>query len=118
MLNSCSIGGRLVKDAELRYSNDGKPYITFTLAVDRNYKTEDGERKTDFPDFTYGGSKKACEFHARNLTKGRLLNVEAEYRESQSEKDGKKYYNSFFRVKPNGIHYMDTNWAKRKDEEE
>ena len=48
MLNSICLVGRLTKNAELRYVNDSMAVATFTLAVNRNFKSQNGEREADF----------------------------------------------------------------------
>ena len=48
MLNRIVIIGRLTRDPELRSTASGIPVATFTLAVDRTYKSASGERETDF----------------------------------------------------------------------
>ncbi|AVX21622.1 single stranded DNA-binding protein (ssb) [Carboxydocella sporoproducens DSM 16521] len=48
MLNRIILIGRLTRDPELRYTNTGKAVARFTLAVDRPFKNQAGERETDF----------------------------------------------------------------------
>lgn len=48
MLNSTCLVGRLTKDAELRYTTNNQAVATFTLAVNRNFKGQNGEREADF----------------------------------------------------------------------
>lgn len=48
MLNSTCLVGRLTKDAELRYTTNNQAVATFTLAVNRNFKSQNGEREADF----------------------------------------------------------------------
>ena len=48
MLNSICLVGRLTKNAELKYVNDSMAVATFTLAVNRNFKGQDGKREADF----------------------------------------------------------------------
>ena len=48
MLNSVCLVGRLTSDAELRYTPSNVAVATFTLAVNRNRKSENGEREADF----------------------------------------------------------------------
>ena len=52
MLNQIVLVGRLVKNPELRVTDNGKKLTTITLAVPRNYKNQDGEYDTDFLDCT------------------------------------------------------------------
>lgn len=48
MLNSVVLVGRLTRDAELRYTPNNQAVATFTLAVNRNFKSQNGEREADF----------------------------------------------------------------------
>lgn len=47
MLNVCTIAGRLVRDPELRQTQGGTPVASFTLAVDRDFKSK--ETGDEFP---------------------------------------------------------------------
>ncbi len=48
MLNNVSLVGRLTKDVELRYTPSNVAVATFTIAVNRTFKNENGEREADF----------------------------------------------------------------------
>lgn len=48
MLNNVSLVGRLTKDAELKYTPNNQAVATFSLAVNRNFKSQNGEREADF----------------------------------------------------------------------
>ena len=48
MLNSVSLTGRLTRDVDLRYTQSGTAVGSFTLAVDRQFRSSNGERETDF----------------------------------------------------------------------
>ena len=48
MLNHIVIMGRMTRDPELRHTGSGIAVASFTLAVDRDVKGQDGERETDF----------------------------------------------------------------------
>lgn len=48
MLNSICLVGRLTRDADLRYTPSNVAVATFTLAVNRTFKNENGEREADF----------------------------------------------------------------------
>ena len=47
-INNVVLVGRMTKDAELRYTPSNVAVATFTLAVNRNRKNENGEREADF----------------------------------------------------------------------
>ena len=48
MMNSTCLVGRLTKDVDLRYTPSNVAVATFTLAVNRTFKNENGEREADF----------------------------------------------------------------------
>ena len=48
MLNLTCLVGRLTKDPELRYTPNNQAVATFSLAVNRNFKSQNGEREADF----------------------------------------------------------------------
>ena len=74
MLNSIVLIGRLTKDPELRYTPNGKAVASFTLAVDRPFKNQRGEREADFINIVVWGSQ--AENSANYLAKGKLAAVD------------------------------------------
>ncbi|HEM3608640.1 single-stranded DNA-binding protein [Streptococcus suis] len=48
MINNVVLVGRMTRDAELRYTPSDQAVATFALAVNRNFKNQDGEREADF----------------------------------------------------------------------
>jgi single-strand DNA-binding protein len=74
MLNRVVLIGRLVRDPELRYTPNGVATCGFTLAVDRSFVNQRGERETDFIDIVTW--RKLAETVASHLTKGRLVAVD------------------------------------------
>ena len=72
-LNHVSIMGRLVKDVELRYTQTQKPVATFTVAVDRDFSTQNGERETDFFDVVAWNNTAA--FAEKYFKKGSMIVV-------------------------------------------
>lgn len=47
-INNVVLVGRMTKDAELRYTPQNQAVATFSLAVNRNFKNNNGERDADF----------------------------------------------------------------------
>lgn len=74
MLNRIILIGRVTRDAELRYTASGTAVSHFSLAVDRDFKTPDGEKQTDFLDVV--AWRKLAETTNEYLLKGRLVSVE------------------------------------------
>ena len=50
MLNSCTLMGRFVNNPELKHTAGGIPVCSFTIAVERDVKNDNGEKLTDFID--------------------------------------------------------------------
>ncbi|HHT43819.1 MAG TPA: single-stranded DNA-binding protein [Firmicutes bacterium] len=74
MLNRVILIGRLVADPQLRYTQTGIAVTNFTLAVDRPFVGQSGEREADFIDIVTW--RKQAEVCANHLTKGRLVAIE------------------------------------------
>ncbi len=72
-LNKIELMGRIVNDLELKVTNSGKEVVSFTLAVERNYKGSDGNKITDFINCVAFGNSAKC-IHSF-FGKGRLLLV-------------------------------------------
>lgn len=70
MLNKIFIMGRLTRDPELRRTQSGTAVTSFSLAVDRDFKSQSGEKETDFIDVVAWRS--TAEFVAKYFTKGRM----------------------------------------------
>ena len=47
-MNICTFTGRLTADPEIKTTNSGKSLVTFSLAVDREYKNADGSKPVDY----------------------------------------------------------------------
>ena len=73
MLNHIVLMGRLTRDPELRRTGSGTAVATFTLAVDRDFSSQSGERETDFIDIVAWRS--TAEFVSKYFTKGRMAVV-------------------------------------------
>ena len=87
MLNKIFIMGRLTRDPELRRTQSGTAVISFSLAVDRDFKSQSGEKETDFIDVVAWRS--TAEFVAKYFTKGRMAIVEGRLQiRPWTDKDG------------------------------
>lgn len=90
MLNKIFIMGRLTKDPELKRTQTGTPVVSFSLAVDRDFKDKStGERATDF--ISCVAWRQSAEFISRYFTKGRMAVVEGRLQTRDwTDKDGNK----------------------------
>lgn len=91
-MNKIILLGRLIKDPELRTVDTGdKVYTKFIIAVDRNFKSVDGERKADFIPVILWGKK--AEVVCKYLKKGNFISLSGRLRTgSYDDKDGNKKY--------------------------
>ncbi|MFK4567518.1 single-stranded DNA-binding protein [Enterococcus sp. UD-01] len=73
MINNVVLVGRLTKDPDLRYTSSGSAVATFTLAVNRNFTNQNGNREADFINCVIW--RKPAETMANYARKGTLLGV-------------------------------------------
>ncbi len=90
MLNRIILMGRLTRDPELRHTQSGTPVASFSLAVDRDFKSRDGgERATDFIDIV--AWRNTAEFVSKYFAKGRMAVVEGRLQiRDWTDRDGGK----------------------------
>lgn len=89
MLNKVIIMGRLTQDPELRRTQGGTAVTSFTMAVDRDFKSQSGEKETDFIDVV--AWRNTGEFAAKYLAKGRMAAVEGRIQvRDWQDKDGNR----------------------------
>ena len=87
MLNQIIIMGRLTRDPELRRTGSGTAVTSFSLAVDRDFKSQSGEKETDFIDIV--AWRNTAEFVSKYFTKGRMAVVEGRLQiRDWKDKDG------------------------------
>ena len=87
MLNKIIIMGRLTRAPELRRTASSTAVAGFTLAVDRDFKSQNGEKSTDFIDVV--AWRNTAEFVAKYFTKGRMAVVEGRLQiRDWKDKDG------------------------------
>lgn len=91
MMNRVVLVGRLTKDPDLRYTPNGVPVATFTLAVNRPFSSQSGEREADFINCVVW--RKPAENVANFLKKGSLAGVDGRIQTRNYEgQDGKRVY--------------------------
>ena len=89
MLNEIVLMGRLTRDPELRRTGSGTAVTSFSLAVDRDFKGQDGERETDFIDIV--AWRNTAEFVSKYFSKGRMAVVKGRLQvRDWTDKDGAK----------------------------
>jgi len=93
MINKAILIGRLGKDPEVRYTQDGAMVASFTLATNRQWKNKNGEKvqETEWHNIVVFG--KLAEICGNYLAKGLLVYIEGRIRTRSWEgKDGGKRY--------------------------
>lgn len=86
MLNKWIGHGRVCEDLVLRHTGNGTPVCSFTIAVDSDYKQEDGTYSTNFLRIVAWGKK--GEFIAKYFTKGSQIIIDGHLGTSKFEKNG------------------------------
>ena len=75
-LNKVMLIGRLGHEPEMRYTPSGRPLTKFQLAVNRSWKSADGEKKTETEWFNVVTWGKLAEICNQYLTKGQQVYIE------------------------------------------
>ena len=89
MLNKIILMGRLTRDPELRRTQSGTAVTSFSLAVDRDFKSQGGDKETDFIDIV--AWRNTAEFVSKYFTKGRMAVVEGRLQiRDWTDRDGGK----------------------------
>ena len=90
-MNKVVLMGRLTRDPEVRYTPSQKVVCSFTLAVDRPFVNQQGQREADFIPVVVWG--KAAELSGTSLAKGHRILVEGRMQvRNYDGKDGVKHY--------------------------
>ena len=91
MINNVVLVGRLTRDVDLRYTSNGTAYASFTVAVERNFKNQNGEKETDFINCAMW--RKAAENFANFTHKGSQVGIEGRIQTRNYEnQQGQKVY--------------------------
>ena len=91
MINRVVLVGRLTRDPDLRYTNSGTSVASFTVAVDRNFTNQQGNREADFINCVAWG--KSAENFANFTHKGSLVGIEGRIQtRSYENQQGNRVY--------------------------
>lgn len=91
IINKCQLSGRAVREPELRFSKSGKAICSFTLAIRRDFKNQDGDYESDFINCIAFG--KTGELIAEWVKKGSLFPVWGKIQtRNYNDKEGVKRY--------------------------
>lgn len=91
MINNVVVVGRLTRAVDLRYTSNGTAYASFTLATDRDFKNQNGEKETDFINCVMW--RKPAENLANYTKKGSLIGIEGRIQtRNYDNQQGQKVY--------------------------
>lgn len=111
MLNVCVLTGRLTADPELKTTDNQTYVVSFSLAVQRNYKNKDNDQyPTDFINCV--AWRNTAEFIAGYFKKGSMMTVEGSLESRKfTDKDGNN--RTAYEVKVNHAYFGDS--GRRQD---
>lgn len=90
-MNKICMIGRITANPELRYNSSNIPYVRFTLAVNRNFTNDNGEREADF--ISCVAWRKSAELIVNYFVKGSQIGIEGRIQTgSYQTDDGSKRY--------------------------
>lgn len=113
MLNRCIIAGRMVKDPELRTTQSGISVASFTLAVERDIKSKNGEKETDFIDVV--AWRHTAEYVCKYISKGSMIVVSGRLQiRSWKDRDGNNRRNSDIQAEQIYSFWNNTNNQRNK----
>ncbi|AVK85291.1 single-stranded DNA-binding protein [Lysinibacillus sp. B2A1] len=103
MINRVILVGRLTKDIDLSYTPQGIAKAQFTLAVNRSFANQSGEREADF--IQIQAWRKQAENAANYLKKGSLVGIDGKLQSGSYERDGQRIY--FTNVVADSIQFLE-----------
>lgn len=104
-MNNCNFLGRITQDLELKYSQSGKAFLRFSIAVQKNFKNSEGKYESDF--FNIAAFGPTAENINKFFEKGNriLINCSAQ-QEKWTDRDGNNRNQISFNV--NSFDFIDS----------
>ena len=104
--------GRLTRDPELRRTGSGTSVTSFSLACDRDFKSQSGEKETDFIEVV--AWKNTAEFVSKYFSKGRMAVVDGRLQiRDWTDKDGGKRRSA--EVVADNVYFADSKRSESND---
>ncbi|MDC6268036.1 single-stranded DNA-binding protein [Lysinibacillus fusiformis] len=103
MINRVVLTGRLTKDVDLSFTPQGIAKAQFTLAVNRTFANQSGDREADF--INIQAWRKQAENAANFLKKGSLVGIDGKIQSGSYERDGQRIY--FTNVVADSIQFLE-----------
>lgn len=112
-MNNVVLIGRLTHEPELRFTNSNKAVLNSSIAVQRNFTNQDGEKEVDFINIQVWG--KQAENLQKYCSKGSKIAILGQLRVDYFDKsDGTKGYKVY--VLANNVQFLDTKKEKSNSE--
>ena len=112
MLNKIILMGRLCANPELRRTGSGTAVTSFSLACDRDFKSQSGEKETDFIEVV--AWKNTAEFVSKYFSKGRMAVVEGRLQIREwTDRDGNKRKTA--EVVADNVYFADSKQSQEKN---
>lgn len=105
-LNRVFLMGNLTRDVELRHTNSNQAVATIGLAVNRRWRSPEGEEREEVTFVDCEAWGKTAETMSRYLAKGRPVFIEGRLKLDQWEKEGQKH--SKLKVVVEGFQFIDS----------
>ena len=112
MLNKVVLMGRLTKDPELRRTGSGTAVTSFSLACDRDFKSNSGDKYTDFIEVV--AWKNTAEFVSKYFSKGRMAVVDGRLQiRDWTDKSGNKRITA--EIIADNVYFADSNRSESNE---
>lgn len=114
-MNKIVLIGRLTKDPELRFTPSGKAVANFTLAVDRPFTNQQGEREADFiPIVVWGKVAESC---ANYIGKGSQVAIDGRLQvRTYDDKEGQRRWMT--EVIANSVQFLDSKGKRESSQDQ
>ena len=110
-MNKVFLIGRLVRDPELRYTGSNTAVATFSIAVNRNFANQNGERETDFINIVVW--RKQAENVKNYLTQGSQVAIDGRIQtRNYDDQNGQKRYVT--EVVADNVQFLDTKASREQ----
>ena len=111
-MNRVFLVGRLTRDPELRYGANNNAVMRSSIAVDRTFQNQNGEREADFINIVAFGNR--AETMKKYLTKGSQIAISGRIQTgSYDGQDGKKVYTTDVVI--DEFQFLDTKGSRNQD---
>lgn len=111
-MNRVELVGRITRDPELRYTSSNIASVRFTLAVNRNFTNQNGEREADFINCV--AWRNQAENIKKYVSKGSLVSVEGRIQTGSYEKDGQRVYTTD--VVADNVQFLESKGQRAQEE--